>query len=454
MELRAASLISFLLLSSQSLQPPAQPIPPPSDAKLDALLSGNGVISLRLEAPIDELLAKGVEDEKFSVTSTLSYKDPKSGADVVVPGVAVSVRGNTSKRETECTFPKLKLKLAGSRSIKIGSHCGDATDDALSPKYGRLQNEKSPHREALVYQLLRAADVPVLNARPARITYVEKGKGAPLERNALLLEDDDDAMKRLNGTAELPMATFGTVDARQATADAVRIAFGEALIGNFDWHLKMSPADTGYRGTDEKPLWNVLAFDAGGGKARLVMKDFDLAGMVVGRHGWFDKVWNKAFVPSKSEVEIEVLSQVQRTRSLFPRAILDAERRHFVERKPALYTALDGATVDPKGRELARAYLDSFYSAIADDAAFYRPVVARADVRVFLDAPGTKEACNPNDVMRPGTPVNELQKSGTMSQVVVLDAHWRWGSKHECNGVQDGPVWIPSDAITREFPKN
>jgi hypothetical protein len=454
MELRAASLISFLLLSSQSLQPPAQPVPPPTDAKLDALLSGDGVISLRLEAPIDELLAKGVEDEKFSVTGTLSYKEPKSGADVVVPGVAVSVRGNTSKRETECTFPKLKLKLAGSRSIKIGSHCGDATDDALSPKYGRLQNEKSPHREALVYQLLRAADVPVLNARPARITYVEKGKGAPLERNALLLEDDDDAMKRLNGTAELPMATFGTVDARQATADAVRIAFGEALIGNFDWHLKMSPADTGYRGTDEKPLWNVLAFDAGGGKARLVMKDFDLAGMVVGRHGWFDKVWNKAFVPSKSEVEIEVLSQVQRTRSLFPRAILDAERRHFVERKPALYVALDGATVDPKGRELARAYLDSFYSAIADDAAFYRPVVARADVRVFLDAPGTKEACNPNDVMRPGTPVNELQKSGTMSQVVVLDAHWRWGSKHECNGVQDGPVWIPSDAITREFPKN
>jgi hypothetical protein len=48
--------------------------------------------------------------------------------------------------------------------------------------------------------------------------------------------------------------------------------------------------------------------------------------------------------------------------------------------------------------------------------------------------------------------VNELQKSGTMSQVVMLDVHWRWGSKHECNGVQDGPVWIPADAITREFP--
>jgi hypothetical protein len=73
-------------------------------------------------------------------------------------------------------------------------------------------------------------------------------------------------------------------------------------------------------------------------------------------------------------------------------------------------------------------------------------------VQVFLDPEGTKEACGPKDVMRPGTPVNEVQKSGTMSQVVILDAMWRWASKNECNGVQDGPVWIRSDAITRDYP--
>ena len=54
---------------------------------------------------------------------------------------------------------------------------------------------------------------------------------------------------------------------------------------------------------------------------------------LVGRHPFFDKIWNRAFVPSRSEIEIEALSQVQRTRSLFPRATLDAERRHFVERE-------------------------------------------------------------------------------------------------------------------------
>jgi hypothetical protein len=444
MDLRAALVVSSLLLSAQS-----QPAPP--SPKLDGLLEGKDVVSLTVEAPLAELFEKGSEDEKFAVAGTLRYKDPRSGADVVVPDVAVSVRGHTSRRETECTFPKLKLKLKGSGSIKIGSHCGDAADDTLSPKYGRLQNEKAPHREALVYSLLEAAGVPVLRSRPARVTYLDKG-GAPLTRNAFLLEDDDDAMTRVQGKTELTLENFGTAQARGALKEAGLVWFGQAMIGNFDWHLKISPADSEYRGTDAKPIWNVLAFDRGDGRAALVMKDFDLAGMVVGRHPFFDKIWNRAFVPSKSETEIEVLSQVQRTRSLFARAELDALRRHFLERKPAVYAALDGAVVDPKGREIARAYLDNFFKAITD-AEYYRPIVARSDVRVFLDAQGTKVACSPNEVMRAGTPVNEVQKSGSMSQVIILDAMWRWASKNECNAVQDGPVWIPSDAITREYPK-
>ena len=39
-----------------------------------------------------------------------------------------------------------------------------------------------------------------------------------------------------------------------------------------------------------------------------------------------------------------------------------------------------------------------------------------------------------------------------MSQVIILDAMWRWASKNECHAVQDGPVWIRSDAITRDYP--
>jgi len=438
---RPAGLVFALLLSSGASAP--QQTAAPAD-----LLAGNGLIALTLEAPLQELFGKGSENENFSVPGRVSYKDPSSGVDVQREA-QVSVRGHTSRRETECTFPKLKLKFKEGDELKIGTHCGESTDEALSPKYGRLANEKSPHREALVYRLLQAAEVPTLRTRPATVTYVDKGK-PPLTRKAMLVEDDGDAKKRLQGTVEIPMEQFGDAKARGALADAARIAFGQAMIGNFDWHLRNSPDDV-YRGNVRKPIWNILAFDRGG-KAALLAKDFDLAGIVVGRHSWFKTIFNPAYVPSKSEIDVEVLSQVQRTRSLYPRAELDALRRHFIERKAAIYAVVDQAEVDPKGRDLARSYVDSFFKAIIDDEAFYRPVVAKSDVRVYLDAAGTKEACKPNDLVKPGTPVNELQRSGSMSQVVILDANWRWTSEERCQSVQSGPVWVQSDSITKDYP--
>src|SRR5689334_5150025 len=155
--------------------------------QLDSLLEGKGPAALTIEAPIQRLFDTGSEDETVTVPATVTFKDGASGADVVLTDVAVSVRGHTSRRETECTFPKLKLKLKGNGSIKIGTHCGEAGEGQLSPKYGRLANEKSPLREALVYDLLRAVGAPALRTRAARITYVDKEAGEPLQRHALLL---------------------------------------------------------------------------------------------------------------------------------------------------------------------------------------------------------------------------------------------------------------------------
>jgi hypothetical protein len=439
-----AALVATAVLLSSAAAPALQ-----KNGTTD-FLSGNEPLTLAIEAPLQELFDKGSEDEKFSVAGRVTYKDPASGADVT-RDAQVSVRGHTSRRETECTFPKLKLKFKEGDVLRIGTHCGEAADETLSAKYGRMANEKSPQRELLAYRLLQAAEVPTLRTRPAAITYVDKGQPA-LTRRALLIEDDDDAMKRVSGTAEIAMEQFGSVTARSAAADAIRIAFGEAMIGNFDWCLKFSPDDV-YRCDVRKPLWNVLAFDRGG-TAALLAKDFDLAGVVVGRHSWFKTIFNPAFVPTKSEVQIEVLSQVQRTRALFPRAQLDAARRGFIERKPAIYAALEKTDVAAKGRAIAKSYLDSFFAAIADDQAFYLPVVAAADVRVYTDAARTTEACKPGDVVRPGTPVNEVQRSGNMSQVIILDAQWRWTGEERCQTVQTGPVWVQSDAISREFPKN
>src|SRR5262245_55733217 len=152
--------ISALLLAALFAQAP-QPVPQLAESrggKLTSLLDGSGVATIKLEAPLTQLFAKGSENENVTVPGTVTFKDA-NGADVVLRDIEVSVRGHTSRRETECTFPKLKLKRKGSGTIKIGTHCGESPDNQLSQKYGRLANQKSPHREALAYALLHAADV-------------------------------------------------------------------------------------------------------------------------------------------------------------------------------------------------------------------------------------------------------------------------------------------------------
>lgn len=443
------------------------------------LFDGTSSVELTLTAPLTDLFAHDA-DEHETVRGSLSYRDPSSGTSVVLPDIRVSVRGHTSRRESECSFPKLRIKLPTSASapmpftgmagFKIGTHCGEAPPDTLTPNFGRLANETSPPREALTYRILDTAGVPTLRTRPARIRYVDQGRGtgdrgpgigdggrgtrdrgSGLVRNALLLEDEDAARERMHAVSDVPMETFGNVQTRGATADAVRIAFGEAMIGNFDWCLRFFPGDR-YRCDNLKPLWNVLAFQGANGRTALVAADFDLAGIVVGRHQWFSKVYNAGFLPSRSAIAIEVMSQVQRTRSLFDRAVLDAERRRLLARKRDVFAAIDAAPVDARGRDLARAYVTAFFDDISSDAEFYRPVVTKLNVQVYADTDRVHEACGPRDAIPVGTPVNEVQHTTSMTHVLVLDALWRWSPPHQCKAVQTGPVWIESDAVSRDYP--
>src|SRR5262245_19057774 len=118
----------------------------------------------------------------------------------------------------------------------------------------------------------------------------------------------------------------------------------------------MAPTDT-YRCNDRTPIWNVLGLIRSEGMAVPLIHDFDIAGMVTTRHTWFHKAFHAGF--AASEAEVEVLAQVQRTRVVFRRELLDATRRGFVDRKPAAYRALSESPMDDAGRTAARQYLDA-----------------------------------------------------------------------------------------------
>jgi hypothetical protein len=433
-----------------------------------ALFSSFEPLPLELKAPFNDLFEHARTDETYAVTGTLTYRD--GGRPVTIDNVKITLRGNTSRNESECTFPKLKLQLPdearaaaalfdGMRSVKIGTHCGEAPDEAVTIKYGRLPNEHSPIREVFVYRLLDALGVPALKARAATITYVytdpQSGQtppqDQPLVRRALVLEDESAGVARLGGTREIPEKEFTNARAQFAPPDTVRLAFAEALIGNFDWCLKMTPDDT-YRCDARHPLWNIVAAATDGGKARPIMYDFDVSGIVTGHHPWFKDVFNAAFSPAKSPIDTEVLAQVQRTRSLFSRAELDAARAEFVKRKGDAYRTLEQSGLDAGGRKIAQQYVDAFYRAIDSDDAFYRPVVVAPNTRLFVNE-NRQAACGTAGTVPVGTPVSEpLQKSGTLVQVWLLDALWRWAAPVKCAAVHQHPMWIEAAAIGRDYP--
>jgi hypothetical protein len=426
-------------------------------APASTLFGAPSVLEATIEAPFADLIANGRKDTDYAVVGRVTLTDPETGRTTPVENVKITTRGHTSLRESECDFPKLKLDFSAARAegslvqgvsaVKIGTHCSERPDGP-SGKYGRWPNEKAAHREAFVYRLLETMNIATLKARPARITYIDpKDRQAqPLVRAAMFLEDDAEALERFGGRRELPANQFGSATSVFAMPDLARLFFGQAMIGNFDWCLRMSPRDT-YRCNDTTPIWNIVGIIRPEGMAVPVIHDFDIAGMVTTRHIWFGKVFNRAF--AESEAEIEVLAQVQRTRSVFPRDLLDATRADLVRRKAAAYQVLRDSAMDDAGRQTAKDYLDAFFAAIETDEAFYRPLIVTG-TPVYLDAAGSRPAC-PEEAPA-GTPVGPpLETVGEFSRVVPLDALWQWAEK--CEAVRLNPVWVPTAVVSARYPQ-
>lgn len=435
----------------------------PTGAAPTDLLTGPGTISLTLTAPLADLRSRAARDDKAAVTGTV-HLDPLGGAASF--DVRVSERGHTSRNPEECAFPKLRLEFTSSNRtdtpfesvdvLKIGTHCGEARPGTLTPKYGRLANETAPRREAMVYGILAAAGIPTLRARPARITYVfdDAPSRPPLTRGALLLEDDDAAARRMGAASLLSEETFDSAAARFREFDTARLALAEAMIGNFDWCLRMFPGDI-YRCDDRHPLWNILGLTGRAAGDLPLPYDFDLSGPVVERHVWFGQVFDRTFVEPPSDVRVEVLAQVQRTRTLFERATLDAARRSFIGARGAIDAAIEAADVDRRGRGMARQYADAFFDAITDDARFYQPVIVEGGHTAWLDAEGQRPACGPDRSTIPeGTPVTSMRVDrGGRTQVRLLDALWKWTGNNRCDPVHRQPIWVDSNALGTDYPR-
>ena len=282
-------------------------------------LKTNFVDLWKHRAPANAEVPEDIKD--FNAPGRLSWADSTGSHDLPV---LVQLRGNTSQSELQCPFPKMTLTFEkdqatdervskgtlfdGLKTIAIGTHCGGKPGS--STRFHRVWGGLSPHREALIYKVQEYLSIPGYQVLPTSFSYADSksGKG-PVEPQpsgfavnqpmpGFFLEDiktfvkqadgkeiraadaslqDSDKLYIFTNVADAPKdaqaagSTIAPIDPKTI----LRIILFQALVGNYDWKLRISPDDRSNSGG----LWNIKVVEADG-KWIVFPYDYDLAGWV------------------------------------------------------------------------------------------------------------------------------------------------------------------------------
>jgi hypothetical protein len=337
-----------------------------ADGASSALFGASGPSELVLEAPFAPAFRAaraGQPDGIFPLPRTTDPFMGKIGYGDLRIDAELQVRGNSSL--AECPFPKLKAKadkaqaagtmFDGARKIKINTHCGEGGTGTI----GRLREEKATWREAALYQAMRALMMPAQLAKPLSITYLDTTTNETITRKAFIFEHVDLAAGRLGGKAlESPETWEGDPAQVMEMQAIVRIHFFEALIGNWDWHLRIGPSKPG-----GGQLWNIDAVQLSD-KLVPLAQDFDLSSAVTGNLIAEEDIDPK-ILPGKPQLVRQAASYLANEYGpQFADSELHAARDHFKARRAALEQALAEAPVDDEGRANLNAHVDAFYQAL------------------------------------------------------------------------------------------
>ncbi|CCH01619.1 hypothetical protein FAES_3612 [Fibrella aestuarina BUZ 2] len=207
-----------------------QPVPADSVKKAD-LFAADAPLSFTLAAQmkvvVDDRTMPKADSLATRHPATLSWQDA-SGELQPLP-VALMVRGNFRRNQTNCAFPPLYIDFpkkkakstpfAGQNKLKLVTHC---------------QGDEYVVREYLVYKVYNLVTPYSYRARMARVTYVDSLQKRPTEiRWGFLIEDEDNVAKR-NGMRE----TKTTVQTSEIDSlNMATMAVFEFMIGNIDWSV-------------------------------------------------------------------------------------------------------------------------------------------------------------------------------------------------------------------------
>lgn len=249
--------------------------------------------SITLEGPWAKIIKDRNKETEYD--GFIRLNQAQGGRSIAVK---ISARGTTSIAPTECSFPKLKIKVAnkadagifgGNNSIKIGTHCGDEKSPSDA---GRIRDGGAGVRaEYVAYKILDALNVPHQKTQLIQITYVDptNSKFQPRTRPAFFLETEKSMSKRLGAefinytqdSYDREGLKFDNIIADKISAKSAAIVFlSEMLLGNNDFSLPLSDQIID---PDEMQVGikNVFILKTGN-QGLAVPQDFDLAAAITG----------------------------------------------------------------------------------------------------------------------------------------------------------------------------
>lgn len=326
---------------SLSLAAPALSQAASAQAAPKPLFASDTMLRLTIQGPIAQIAQSGARSRQpRDAVLTVPGAAPESLA------IQLSPRGITRLKRDVCQFPPLRVRFqgtpapgslfAGQRQLKLVTHCRAATSFQQ-----HLLLEYAAYR---LYNQLTPASFRV---RLATIDYVGDNNRPIATRLGFFIEDVDDVATR---NAMRRAVTGDRITTGQLSrTDAARVALFEYMLGNRDWSIRAGPPGEGC--CHNSPLIGRAGAAAG---FVPVPYDFDYSGLVNAPY---------AVAPDGTT------SVLKRNYQGFCAHNADAlaMMATFRSQRGPLLAALGQVALDEGARRRAAAFLDGFFSDIADD---------------------------------------------------------------------------------------
>ncbi len=252
--------------------------------------------------------------------------------------ITISGRGHLRRMAVTCNFIPLRLELPKDQvkgtafegpasALKLVTHC-----------QGSQSHEQYILREYLAYKLADILMPHHFRARLAKVTYIDSKAGKPLTtRYGIVLEDDDDVARRMDGrTVSIERTQFKDLE----PSTLANMMVFEYLLGNTDFSIFA--------------LHNVVIVQLQSKVLYPVPYDFDLSGLV-----------NAPYALPAPRLGIKtVLERAYRGPCLTPEQ-LESTLAGFKAKKTEVLAAAEGiADLNSDSKREVKQFLNDFYSTI------------------------------------------------------------------------------------------